>query len=1103
MKRTGVWGLTCALMLGLACAALGDRGPWPEYRNDGAKRASQDVSVPIDPNDVLWEIEIPGGSSPGGLTLGPGETVFVKAVGLTGSNVVHCIDRNTGTSIWATAISPGLSWGYGGVCVGTDKVFTAIYNGAGDPGTKVVALNLADGSLAWENFDGVGPRGTPALGTVPNSQGHLNIYEHDRSGNKLLAIDSETGVTQWVLDTSLSVGNVSFGMVGPLWVKDGKQCMFISGDKGNKTESGVAVQDNGDGTYTVLWEGGPGSKNWIGNGVLSQDGTKIYTSTFWDEGAPSLWAISVEDGHVIWSARDVNSFPRPALGPDGTLYTAGSDGSSGAVAAYEEDASGCGVMKWMVNGMRGEIVAMTVINGYIYASDNDGGIWVIKDHGAYGEIIRKTPDPITSNWWWGGALQVVTDENGVGYAADNSAEGAGTPGAPRKVWAFNPVPYVESGGPKITSITRGSIELAWDPADPAIYTVWRADDVAGPYAPISEVLFTESYTDAAPPAEQAFYKVELHTAIPFDDVAYYDFDDGDQGWTHGGVVDDWELGTPTDYTGTNGAPAGAYSPPNCWATKLTGDYSSSSECWLKSPVFQITTNRTGRVRFKMWMNSEVDIDVLNLGVYRASDDTVVTNLLTDFSADTYEIDCWPGFSFDFIKAGGIDLYLKFEFLSDEDIEGPGVYIDNVEILESGAVLPIPDGQAQDGLVAFNPDGSIKWIYEAPGGDSWWNRAGYALSPDEGTIYALHRGFLDGGGIWAIDTSDGSVKWHLNTADPATPNSPDTSGGGNGDFFSTPVVGADGTIYSVDVNGTITAVRDDGTAGTILWGIHQPEGNSAWNYAEAGIGPAGQVLFVSDSATEANKNLFQFDAPGVGTPNAWPSYQGDAGNKGYATGGNPATNTYITAFAPGGLWCGVALSGNDHWIIPSNDAAKLKAYDTSLTLLWEFTMDDWSDGGPAVAPDGTIYVGDNSGAFFSITEDNSGGPWTATQNWKVDLGGQVNSRPSIGPDGTIYVVAGGGSVTLYALDPADGSEKWSTPVDGGDAWQMATAVSPDGSAVYFRTKGSEGLLYAVSTADGSVLWTRHVGSSWDGLQPVVGTDGTIYQGATNIENPIVP
>ena len=743
MKRIGV-----CVMAGILAAAMahaqGERGDWPEWRRNLSRTASQAVDIPIDPNQTNWVVEIEGGSYSGGITLGTGNTLFVKGSGVppSGGTIIHCLDRTDGSVIWKSDRFFSATGDYGGVSVGTDKVFVCILHFVGSVFTKTVALDIDDGTVLWENTESKRPGTTPALGTVNNSLGHPNIYITDRGSatlpKYLIAIDSETGITQWSVDVTGPVGEPILGQVGPLWVdpSDGKQCLALFGTKGAGNQSGAAYKDNGDGSYTLLWEGGPASFNWVGNGVMSPDGTRIYVSTFWDGGANTIWALDPYDGHVIWTRRDINSFPPPALAPDGSaLYAAGSNipGGGGAIVKYVEDENGCGELVWKVTGLGPEIVAVTAINGFVYGAANgtanpaDGKVYVVRDHGTWGELVRTSAESLHRDYASGGAQTVVVDPDGNGYAAENTAIHSGGP-ANRRVYSFAPVPLPPAELPRITSIERGSIDLAWEAAVPPFYKVWRADAVGGPFAPITGLLTDALYSDPAPPADQGFYKVELIREAPTVDVEFWDFESGDQGWTHGGGVDDWERGTPVDYTGVGKAPIGALSGDNAWATKIAGDYSSNptdQPAWLRSPEFTLSEGRVGTAEFGMWVNTEPDIDLLDVKVYRASDDVLIADLLTGYSAEFQGIECWPKFSYELAGLGEVPAYLRFEFLADDSVEAPGVYVDDVVISEGEVFVP---GPAHDGLVAFNPDGSIKWVYAAPGTQSWLNRGSYALSP---------------------------------------------------------------------------------------------------------------------------------------------------------------------------------------------------------------------------------------------------------------------------------------------------------------------------------------------------------------------------------------
>ncbi|MGL4597549.1 MAG: CARDB domain-containing protein [Bacteroidia bacterium] len=63
------------------------------------------------------------------------------------------------------------------------------------------------------------------------------------------------------------------------------------------------------------------------------------------------------------------------------------------------------------------------------------------------------------------------------------------------------------------------------------------------------------------------------------------FDAGSVGWTHYAIngQDDWQLGAPACMSQTY-----AFSAPNCWATNLTGNYTSNSIMCLESPSFDLS-----------------------------------------------------------------------------------------------------------------------------------------------------------------------------------------------------------------------------------------------------------------------------------------------------------------------------------------------------------------------------------------------------------------------------------------------------------------------------------------------------------------------------------
>jgi len=84
------------------------------------------------------------------------------------------------------------------------------------------------------------------------------------------------------------------------------------------------------------------------------------------------------------------------------------------------------------------------------------------------------------------------------------------------------------------------------------------------------------------------------------------------------------------------------------------------------------------------------------------------------------------------------------------------------------------------------------------------------------------------------------------------------------------------------------------------------------------------------------------------------------------------------------------------------------YDTSSnngTLKWKFAIGDQIHSSPAIASDGTIYVGSDDGYLYAINPDG-------TFKWKFETSSWIDSSSAIASDGTIYV--GSDDEYLYAI-----------------------------------------------------------------------------------------
>jgi outer membrane protein assembly factor BamB len=151
--------------------------------------------------------------------------------------------------------------------------------------------------------------------------------------------------------------------------------------------------------------------------------------------------------------------------------------------------------------------------------------------------------------------------------------------------------------------------------------------------------------------------------------------------------------------------------------------------------------------------------------------------------------------------------------------------------------------------------------------------------------------------------------------------------------------------------------------------------------------------------------------------------------------------------------------------------------------WRYTMTGYGTfSAPAVAADGTVYCGDDYNYVHAITA-------TGTRKWRITTGGIVQSSPALAPDGTIYIRSDDGK--LYALNPADGSTKWTATIGISSLGTSYSSpvVAPDGT-IYCA--GASSRLYAITPA-GATKWTFQTDFIF--ASPSIAADGTIYLGVS--------
>lgn len=258
----------------------------------------------------------------------------------------------------------------------------------------------------------------------------------------------------------------------------------------------------------------------------------------------------------------------------------------------------------------------------------------------------------------------------------------------------------------------------------------------------------------------------------------------------------------------------------------------------------------------------------------------------------------------------------------------GAWVDSSPAIGADGV--IYTGSWDGKFYALNPDGTKKWEF-ATGGpvDS---------SPAIGTDGTIYFGSHDTK-FYALKPN-GTQKWNLKT---------------DGAVISSPAVGGDGVIYFTSVDGRLYAAN--------------PDGSVKWRFWTGGVGTSSPVVDANGTAyagvDAGGTNMF-FAVGSDGTKKWWFGYPEIRG---------------AAALTADGL---VYFPGTDSGV------GRLYGWSTDGKPQSGASLDGMVTGSPAVAPDGTIYLGSMS----SICTAFKGGAGLARGGWPKFRGNAAqNGRAS--------------------------------------------------------------------------------------------------------------
>lgn len=340
----------------------------------------------------------------------------------------------------------------------------------------------------------------------------------------------------------------------------------------------------------------------------------------------------------------------------------------------------------------------------------------------------------------------------------------------------------------------------------------------------------------------------------------------------------------------------------------------------------------------------------------------------------------------------------------------------------------------------------------------------AVSPDGSTVYMMRSlAGSDLAALYAYNAADGQVKW---TLDLSVAMSGTSATAQAKDIFSSPSVGADGTIYMI--------VRDLQST-TAQRGVYviaaNPNGSVKW--AKKG-GASGTNLYAITPAIDGSGNII------VATRGNEVWKLTPAGDlTAYATDGVGATAGMTVS--KDGVAYGAANGKNGFFALDINSGSPLWKYNTDFGGAADAFTGALRSAQASIDTDGTIYFVTDAGAGGQIIAFNPSG----AVKWIHNTAGAI-------PDGGVVIAADG---TIYAnggMAPSEGIIALNS--DGSAKWTFATKANVQTSPVidnrgYIHVVDASANYYVVKP-DGSLLAETQLGQSCTST-PVMDAAGRLY------------
>ncbi len=287
------------------------------------------------------------------------------------------------------------------------------------------------------------------------------------------------------------------------------------------------------------------------------------------------------------------------------------------------------------------------------------------------------------------------------------------------------------------------------------------------------------------------------------------------------------------------------------------------------------------------------------------------------------------------------------------------------------------------LYSYSPNGTKNWMFDLSKDGAVGNQESSPTVDVDGTIYVgVGQGSNSSNAYLYAINSDGSEKWKY------------LVGVGARIAYTSPVINSDGSIV----------IGNRGSGGALK--VVDCNGRQLWSTAPKG-GVGGGM------ASDKFGNI----------------YAGSTGSNGFSiTRDGKVSSVYLgSGSGANGTSPAIDEFGNVYIVVTTNNIGSVISYNDQGIKNWEYTAQgNITQGGVAIANDGTINVGDANGNFYALTR-NGNVKWTYQNPYSITC------VPAIDNEGYIHITDEGG---YYIILDSNGKLKeqvklgtkiWSSPV----------------------------------------------------------------------------